>query len=173
LATFIAATTLKPDGYFKSSSATGSIAGLKYTLRLCVINEATVMHQCHFEVNNDDDAQRLQSNGVCVDYIMKWTRYHEPSHENFRNHTVLLLLSRSMFAPSVQMCVEHHTIHVCGTDLTLLGLIWPQSNYSKGLLFQHLIHCFALFWPPPALLEQHFVRHPICLVVVVSWISSK
>jgi hypothetical protein len=30
LVTFIAATTLKPDGYFKSSSATGSIADLEY-----------------------------------------------------------------------------------------------------------------------------------------------
>jgi hypothetical protein len=79
----------------------------------------------------------------------------------------------SVFAPSVQICVRHHTIHVCGTDLTLLGLIWPQSNYSKGPLFQHLFHSFALFWPPPALLELHFARHPIHLVVVASWISSK
>jgi hypothetical protein len=93
LATFIAATTLKPEGYFKSTNATGSIAGLEYALRLCVINEATDMHQRHFEENKDDDGQRLQSNGVCVDYIMKWTRYHEPSSEFFCNHTVLLLLS--------------------------------------------------------------------------------
>jgi hypothetical protein len=51
------------------------------------------MHQRHFDENEDDDGQQLQSNGICVDYIIKWTRYHEPSGENFHNHTVLLLLS--------------------------------------------------------------------------------
>jgi hypothetical protein len=126
LATFIAATTLKPDGYFKSSSATGSIAGLEYALRLCVINEATEdMHQRHFEENEDDDGQRLLSNGVCVDYIMKWTRYHEPSGENFRNHTVLLLLSHLKariirFSPENTVASVQFVDRILKTDLMIV-----------------------------------------------------
>jgi Orsellinic acid/F9775 biosynthesis cluster protein D len=126
LATFIAATTLKPDGHFKASDATGCIAGLEYVLRLCVINEAVDMHQQHFEENADTDAQRLISNATCVNYIMKWTRYHEPSGENFRNHTVLLLLSHLKarivrFSPESTVATVQFVDPILKTDLRLVN----------------------------------------------------